>query len=205
MEDHSVVVEILIEQHRALETEMKKFIAIIDKGSGSDANRSISRVMTVLRDSIISHLEQEHKLVYAWIVHHGSINQRLVFQGFWRTGLELARINANFFRTWQSLKSRDADWSGFVSSVHILINTIERRISTEELLLFPSFLNDSFVSPLFLQKNDKQDDSRHLHKLTIDTLCEYLSDDDVFLNVEAFPCPEFVDNKELFSWIDRIN
>ncbi len=223
VQDNSVIVDVFIQQHRSLENTVREIFRSIANNHNIEMNIYISSLLNVLKDQLISHIEQESKLMNAWVVHHGSTNQQMIFQGFSQTGLGFARSSVDFFKTWQPIQSRNENWSGFVSAILKLTEKLAERTKTEEKLLFPSFKNDTFVSPLFLEGNKSNDNSainscrfflgkgknkaigaEHLCSLTLSAITEFLVTDD--LHVDDTPRNagfEIVENYS--SWVEYID
>ncbi|MBF0461069.1 MAG: hemerythrin domain-containing protein [Magnetococcales bacterium] len=185
MEERAIIVDVFIQQHRTLAGAVSLLRELLARGPSPETHDLTSQALSLLKDLWISHLEQEGKLMYARVAHHGSSNQQTIFQGFWQSGLTFAHSGVAFFKTWRPLAAREQDWSGFVAAATALAENLAERTQTEELLLFPSFSNDAFSSPFFL-KNDASQDGKVLHlcMATIDTIVGCLLNDELLCLID---------------------
>ncbi|MBF0182826.1 MAG: hemerythrin domain-containing protein [Magnetococcales bacterium] len=178
--ERAIVVDLLMVQHREIEETLESLVGHLRQGAWLGIGLRTAADLQQLKDLLINHVEQEQKLLFAWVLRQGNHNQQLVFQGFWQSGLELARAIQFFFTKWQWSERRDEYVEGFVNDLQELAQALAERFHTEERLLYPSFALDSYISPLFLQEMPQaHSDAERLHHLTLEAINFCLSNDEI--------------------------
>ncbi|MBF0096383.1 MAG: hemerythrin domain-containing protein [Magnetococcales bacterium] len=195
-----IVVELLMMQHRDIEGILQRLLAHFQQESWQQIGERTTLDLNQLRDLMISHLEQEQKLLFAWVLRHGTHSQQLVYQGFWQSGLALARLIQTFFKNWQYSWRREEELGGFLRDLQALACMMAERIHTEERLLYPSFAHDTYISPLFLQDGDveRQPDAEQLHHLTLQAISECMRNEEI----SQLDCWQLVADPPS-SWVDQ--
>ncbi|WP_130470703.1 hemerythrin domain-containing protein [Candidatus Magnetaquicoccus inordinatus] len=195
--ERELIVELLLRQHREIEEILERLVSHFREDSWQGIGLRTAGDFTALKDLLISHLEQEQKLLFAWVLRHGTHNQQLVYQGFWQSGLELARSIHYFFKSWQWSECRDRDVEGFIHDLQELAQSLAERIHTEERLLYPTFAHDSYISPLFLQEGlPEQPDAERLHRLTLEAISYCLCNEEI----AQF---EWASTETPISWVEQ--